>query len=210
MGSELRGMTLQEIAKTLLEPVSRVKKALAESQESGLDPKLLEVGDGERLYDLRSVVGFVAFYRLWEKRQQTERHIRTQKAREARFATDPRALLSRAVGQLAKARADIATASKAMRPEGLVTIQFLTDARLKPRVPFMVTLSVRGAQGKTIVAELPELGLSVKGRARAAVLDRLRTEIVEMYWRLKEKPQAEAVRWTTLQQMVEERLASEK
>jgi hypothetical protein len=204
---DAEGISLQKIADTLLEPLSRVKRALAAFEAAGL--ALRECDGRERMYEVRSVIPFMAFYRLWEHRQRIEKQANQRKRQEKLYATDPRALLRRAQTELAKARADIASASKAMRLEGLVTIQFLTDERLKPREPFKVTVAVRGLQGKSIVAELPELALSVTGRARAAVLDRLRTEIVELYWRLRDQPEAEPARWATLQQMIEERPGSE-
>jgi hypothetical protein len=202
------GMNLQEIADLLLEPVARVKRALKDG------PELRLIGGGrtsmERRYELRSVMRFVAFYRLWEERLRREKKEKVKKAEAARHASDPRGLLGKARTEIARASADIAAASKAMRHEGLVPIQFLGDARLKPREPFMVSLSVRGSQGKLLVAEIPELGLSVNGRTRTAALNRLRVEIEDLYWRLKAMPEKEPARWATLQQMIEEREGAEK
>jgi hypothetical protein len=200
---DVQGMSLQEIADLMLEPVTRVRRAL----KKGPELRVLVGGrnDWERRYELRSVVQFVAFYRRWEEKLRREKKERAKKAEAARYASDPRALLRKARTGLARASADIATASKAMRHEGLVPIQFLGDARLKPREPFMVSLSVRGSQGKLLVAEISELGLSVTGRTRTAALNRLRMEIEDLYWRLKAVPEAEPARWATLQQMIEER-----
>ena len=197
------GMSLQEIADLMLEPVTRVKRALKDGPELRL---LGEERRGrERRYELRSVVRFVAFYRLWEARRQIEKREKAKKAEAARYVSDPRARLSRALKEIARASADITAASKAMRHEGLVPIQFLGDARLKPREPFKVSLAVRGSRGKLLVAELPELGLSVNGQTRTAALNRLRVELEDLYWRLKAMPEAEPERWATLQQMIEER-----
>lgn len=205
---DVQGMNLQEIAVLLLEPVSRVRRALKDG------PELQLIGEGrgsmERRYELRSVVRFVAFYRQWEARLRHEKKERARKEEAARYALDPRARLRRARAEISKASADIAAASKGMRHEGLVPVQFLEDARLKPKEPFMVSLAVRGTQGKLLVAELPELGLSVHGRTRTAALNRLGVEIENLYWKLKAFPEMEPARWATLQQMVEERAGAEK
>jgi hypothetical protein len=205
---DMDGMNLQEIADLLLESVSRVRRALKEGPEM----RVLVEGKSrwEQRYELRAVVRFVAFYRRWEERSRREKKEKAKKAEAALYAADPRALLSRARAGLARASADIAAAAKAMRYEGVVPIQFLGDAGLKLREPFMVSLSVRGARGKLLVAEMPELGLSVNGRTRTAALNRLRMEIEGLYWRLKAVPEAEPARWATLQQMIEEREGAEK
>jgi hypothetical protein len=205
---DMDGMNLQEIADLLLEPVTRVRRALKEGPE--LQVLVRGRSGWERRYELRAVVGFVAFYRRWEERSRREKKEKARKAEAARYASDSQALLSRARTALARASADIAATSKAMRHEGLVPIQFLGDARLKLREPFMVSLSVRGPRGKLLVAEMPELGLSVNGRTRTAALNRLRMEIEGLYWRLKAVPEAEPARWATLQQMIEEREGAEK
>lgn len=111
---DAQGMNLKEIADLLLEPVARVKRALKDG------PELRPLGEAkarimERRYELRSVVRFVAFYRRWEARQRREKKDRQSKEEKKRYASDSRALLERARSLLAKASADITTASKLMR-----------------------------------------------------------------------------------------------